>query len=238
VRGEDRVKLDKLGKTLKRELAANPAKAGALGLLLLVGVYFWGPLIWKWVGKKGPTAAAASEAAPIAVAPPNYEQQGKGSTSTVPPSATWQELRRWRENDRLVQPAEFRSEWKDIFQVSVPAKVIPAEGPEAPKVEVKTVVISPQKAGLVLEGVAISSHSKRAIISGKVYSETDFVSASAAKDGDKTAGKGSTLSFKVVRITRRTVELERNGESFRLQLAAPDLAKQDAPDDKDLPEKP
>ena len=51
------VKLHKLAKQARRDLLANPKKAAILGLMLLVALYFWGPLLWKWFapagGKKG-----------------------------------------------------------------------------------------------------------------------------------------------------------------------------------------
>ena len=55
------MKLDKLLKRLKRDAAASPQKAGALGLMVVVALYFWAPLVMKHLpkGKPKPGATAA-----------------------------------------------------------------------------------------------------------------------------------------------------------------------------------
>ena len=55
--------LNKLARQLRREAMANPKKAAVLGLLLLVALYFWGPLVWGRVAGDG-----ASEKPPAAEA--------------------------------------------------------------------------------------------------------------------------------------------------------------------------
>ena len=56
------MKLDKLAKRLGRDLAANPKKAAALGVMALVALYFRAPLVWGWFSqgeRKGAGAGAA-----------------------------------------------------------------------------------------------------------------------------------------------------------------------------------
>lgn len=73
---------------LRREAAANPAKAGALGIGLVIALWFWIPLVIHWCApdstaapNAGPDAAAVGTAAPLAA--------GAGSTAAAPiaPSA-------------------------------------------------------------------------------------------------------------------------------------------------------
>ena len=74
------VKLDKLTKQLRRDIAANPKKAAALGLMVLVALYFWGPLVWSWFA---PAAAReSSKASNVALIltddPAEPARQGQG----------------------------------------------------------------------------------------------------------------------------------------------------------------
>ena len=106
------VKLDKLLKMLRRDLAANPMKAGVLGILLLGGLYFWGPLVWKWVAKKGPAGASAAAIVPSATQEPigtqNAGLQGTGTEEKKEPEFVWREVRDRRESDPLARSANFR----------------------------------------------------------------------------------------------------------------------------------
>src|SRR6188474_2854883 len=102
------VKLDKLLKMLKRDLAANPMKAGVLGILLLGGLYFWGPLVWKWVAKKGPAGASAAvvpSATQESVGTQNAGIQGAGTEEKKEPEFVWREVRDRRESDPLARSA-------------------------------------------------------------------------------------------------------------------------------------
>ena len=38
----------RFARRLRREIAANPKKAGVLALLLVVAIWFWTPLMAKW----------------------------------------------------------------------------------------------------------------------------------------------------------------------------------------------
>ena len=150
-------------------MAANPMKAGVLGVLLLGGLYFWGPLVWKWVGKKGtaevPVAAVvpaqtqgASGAQSAAVQP------AAGATAVKETTIAWREIRDRRETDPLARSAEYRPEWNQIFQVAVVAP------PPPPPVEVESTKqkeLDPRDLGLVLQGVVIGSKVKKAIVSGR-----------------------------------------------------------------------
>ncbi|MBW8884592.1 MAG: hypothetical protein JF612_07410, partial [Planctomycetia bacterium] len=59
------VNLEKLAKQLRRDTAANPKKAAALGLMILVALYFWGPLAWKWFSASGSKRSAKTSLASL-----------------------------------------------------------------------------------------------------------------------------------------------------------------------------
>ena len=43
------VKIGNIAKQLRREATANPKKASVLGLLAVVALWFWAPLVWGWI---------------------------------------------------------------------------------------------------------------------------------------------------------------------------------------------
>src|SRR5437762_3182183 len=95
---------------LRREIAANPKKAGILGLLLAVAIWFWIPLVAKWFikpemdvkdGLPTPNVAAPSPA----VAGSGTVAVARGTTDTALslkyklPVHPWRRLVAWIEQD-------------------------------------------------------------------------------------------------------------------------------------------
>lgn len=216
------MKLGKLAKTLRRDLAANPLKAGVLGVLLLGGMYFWGPLVWKWVGKKSgdsqtATAAAASEQVALATAPASL-QSSQGAATIQEIGISWREIQDRRAKDPASRSANFRPEWNQIFQTAIAAPV-PAQAIQQPGTA--EFDEDPSKLGLLLEGVAIGSNARRAVINGKVYRELDVITV-------KHTPTHPEVKYRLVRVERKTVKLEHGGREWPLALAAPKADKQDA----------
>lgn len=222
------MKLDKLVKTLRRDLAANPMKAGVLGILLLGGLYFWGPLVWKWVAKKGPASASAAAVIPSAthetVGTQNAGLQPTGTEEKQEPDFVWRQVRDRRESDPFARSANFRPEWSHIFQV---AAAVTAAKPEVEVTEPKPVEVDPRQLGLVLQGVAISPRANRAVINGKVYRELDWITV---KQTSNTTNNQEAplpdLKFRLVRVYRKMVELQRGGKTWAIKLASTELDKQ------------
>ena len=211
------MKLDKLAKTFRRDIAANPMKAGVLGILLLGGLYFWCPLVWKWVAKKGPAGTPAAVVPPATQESPGIQNAGvQGTEEKKEPEFAWRQMRDQRELDPFARSANFRPEWNQIFQVA--AAVAPAK-PEVEIAEVKQVEVTPKELGLVLQGVAMSPHMNRAVISGKVYREHDWITV---KQTSSTTNNHEAplpdLKFRLVRVYRKLVEVERGGKTWHLRL--------------------
>lgn len=232
--GERIVKLDKLVKTLRRDLAANPMKAGVLGVLLLGGLYFWGPLIWKWVGKKGTPAAAAAapaqeHASEQSAAVPTVTEEVKLQESPL----EWQEIKKQREADSLTRSADYQSQWDQIFQVAAVTSVaqLPEEMESSNQEQ-----LDPKDLGLVLQGVFIGSRSKKAIINGTVYCERDSIPVDLPADESGSDNTQQEVEFRLVRVFRRMVELERAGKTWQLQLATPESLKRNL--ERSAPEAP
>ncbi len=233
------MKLDKLVKTLRRDLAANPLKAGVLGVLLLCGLYFWGPLVWKWVGKKG---AAAPD---VAVVPSvSLPSAGASSVGGIPGSGVgesketgpaWREVRDLRKADPLARSADFRPPWSQIFQVA--ATVAKAAEPDVEAPAKQPAEVDPRNLGLVLQGVAIGPQGKKAIISGKVYRELDSITVSRDSDAPRNEiGQRSDVVFTLLRVYRKMVVVEREGKIWELKQTS--AAAQEQPPTKVNPVQP
>lgn len=203
------MKLDKLGRQLKRELVANPKKAAVLAILLLVGVYFWGPLISSRFAKKAtPVPMLASSATATAISTGTA-----ASTASTGASANWRQIKAWREQDPLAKAAVMDAHWVNPFGSAAPIKVAAAALP--PVVDETEVSIA--HAGLVLNSVIMGPRGRAAIINGESFHEQQEVPV----DGKS----GSRLNFRLIHIRRNSVELERNGKVQTLSFAPPDLSK-------------
>lgn len=228
--GEGFVKLDKLAKTFRRDLAANPIKAGVLGVLLLGGMYFWGPLAWKWVGKGRSIAAPNAAMASV----PALELAGE--TSLAVPAASenvtfneapiaWQEIRKRREMDPLAQSADYHPQWNQIFQTAPVTPVAEQPAEVIPKTEEE---IDPRDLGFVLQGVLVGPKSKKAIINGVVYCERDMIPVSQGADISASEDAQPVVEFRLIRVSRKVVELERGGKIWQLKLATTEPLKRNS----------
>jgi len=215
------VKLDKLVKQIRRDATANPKKAALLGLMGLVALYFWAPLAWKWLapaaGKK--SSKVGKVALILTDDPVEANDKAKGR---VVSNFRWEKIRQLIEKDSRMSPATFEASWLDPF-VSWPTQqeneAEPMSGasvapPSLPDVE-------PGDAGLTLTSVVISSRRSTATINGELYREHDVISASV-KDHPM-----NVLEFRIVRIGRQAVQLEREGRTYLLELTKPALAHGD-----------
>jgi hypothetical protein len=222
------VNLEKLNKQLRRDIAANPKKAAALGLMVLVALYFWGPLAWKFLSASGGPRKAKSSTASLILTDdpidPGQQNKGRGGRSKF----RWEKVRQLIRQDQQMVSATFDVGWIDPF-----AKLPGAGGrttdqttaEEDPAVtaaaQAAAAVADPKDLGVVLGGVMYGQRRRLATINGESYREGDVVSL-----GDK---QDKTLSYKyqVFRIDRDSVQLESGGRIFRLELVQPKLAQGD-----------
>lgn len=219
------VKLDKLAKQARRDLAANPKKAAILGLMLLVAAYFWGPLLWKWLapggkvkgGKDGQTALILEDD-PVEAAP----QAKPGALRPF----RWEKVRQQIRRDRFMVPAAFEEQWPNPFApLPVAAQsqtTIEGESQAAIAAAKTETELTPESAGLTLASVAISPRRRTATISGNTYREGETITAGG---GDDKAATGP--AFRLVRIERQGVELEHEGKTWWLEFDKPRLVQGD-----------
>jgi hypothetical protein len=115
------VNLGKLARQVKREAATNPKKAAVLGLMCLVAVWFWAPLVIDWVGpnegstaKTAKTVPAAAVANGVSLAAARPGKTPKDESPSPQPEHSWQKLVEWMERDPRTKPASLSDRVIDV----------------------------------------------------------------------------------------------------------------------------
>jgi hypothetical protein len=214
------VNIGKLGKKLRREATANPKKAALLGLVALVAVYFWAPLLKGWIGTSSsnmatttaPSGSPSASAAESAGAAPSLSQPA------VPDRPSWQHIVQWMRQDPRTRTAAALTTKRNPFESPVIEMAEATEGmpkepprPKAPK-------ITPQSVGLVLNSTIIGPQRRIAQISGKTYMVGQTVEVVKEKESFRTR-------FKLLEVDAHRVVLEADAE--RYELAIPEPGKSD-----------
>lgn len=214
--------IQRLIKQLRREATANPKKAGVLGLLVLVALYFWFPVVTDWLNGTGSSARRAASAAGSGsgteehhsgaegaglAAPPFARDNGERSAGegTAGPAWRWEELASWRESDPRTAPLREWSLARDPFRRENRAAATVEQAPP----QAVAATATPESLGLVLSGTIVSEERRAAVIGGRVYTEGNRVEL--VRDGEP-------IAFQLTRIGPRRVVLERQGEHYELVL--------------------
>jgi hypothetical protein len=221
------VNLDKLSKQFRRDMAANPKKAALLGLMVVVALYFWGPLAWKFFAAAQSKQRSTADMASLILTddPAETSQPGKGGRGTS--KFRWEKVRQLIRQDARMVSAKFDADWIDPFgKGGIDKREVVVEAPpEDPAIAAAataaSLAIEPKDLGIVLGGVMIGPRSRVATINGESCREGDKISITPK--GDPT----SSIEFRVHRITRQSVQLEINGRIFTLELTPPKLGSGD-----------
>lgn len=221
------MKLDKLVKQLRRDLLANRKKAAILGLMVLVALYFWAPLAWKWIAPSGKKATKAETGSLILEDDPAELQVKKPGRSAS--TFKWEKIRELMTNDPRMASAAFNTAWRDPFAVPIselPAAEIATESTS--QTETGRAVATnaagkteSEQIGLKLASVSIGPRGRSAIISGETYREGETI---RIKGNEKDV---AAAEFVLVRIERHGVELERLGKTWWLEFEKSKLAHGD-----------
>jgi hypothetical protein len=206
------VNLDKLGKKLRREVVGNPKKAALLGLVTVLALYFWAPLLRGWFLTDKAADQMATEAAP-AVVVAGAQVVAATPTATDKPAAalpSWQQVVEWMHKDPRTMTAPPLMQTRDPFQAE-------SDKPETTleeKIKAKPPVVAPSAAGLVLTSTIIGTERRLAQINGKPYTVGQTIEV--AKDKDSTP-----MTYKLIVIDLRRAVLEAEGEHFELTIPEP-----------------
>ncbi|ADB18294.1 hypothetical protein Psta_3633 [Pirellula staleyi DSM 6068] len=216
------MKLDKLSKQLRRDLAANPKRAIVLGLMVVVALYFWAPLVWGWMK---PTSSGGKSAVAKSTSEPLVEATADASvTKSKKKSIRWELLAVQMAGDPRMKPLR-ASVIRDPFQWKEPppSNVSSEATDELAQASVKPLAPSvkptAESLGLKLESVLVSSRGNVAMINGRVAREGQSINISASD--------ASQFEAVVMHVDRDRVELRLAEETITLTLAAPKLASGD-----------
>jgi hypothetical protein len=215
--------LDKLVKQLRRDMAANPKKAAALGLMVLVALYFWGPLIVQWVSSGSNKRSKMDTAALILTDDPIEPAQQNRTRSAS--RFRWERARQLILQDSLMSSAVFDPIWVDPFAKSAAAIALEQSaetGSEAaPASEGAATSISPDELSLVLGGVFLGPKNRVATINGEACREGDTITVPGKDD------KSLSQKIRIVQIRRQSVMIEVGGKLLAIELTTPSLAHGD-----------
>jgi hypothetical protein len=203
------VNLGRMSKRLRREMAENPKKAALLGLVTVVALYFWGPLVFGWLnrGENLPIAtipmAPESEIGQPSAPPSNLAIDA--NPKTPPPS--WKQILQWMHDDQRMAAAlpwtGARDPFEDPKSDVVNAKIKKRSEPPAP--------ITPTTAGLALTSTAIGPNRSVAQINGRIYTVGQLIEIGKEKGAVRAA-------FKIKEIHSTHAVLESGGIRYNLTI--------------------
>jgi hypothetical protein len=216
--------VSKLLRQLRREAKRNPKKAGILGLLALVAVWFWAPLLMDWFRADGQKAVAASHddradsrAARGQPAPGGGPQQPSNKVAAL----SWQELIRLQDQNPRAQPSRLPETGRDPFvtpssQLFPPLPMVPKEEPEKEPKEKPDVTVpdlTPQELGLSLSSTIVGPRGGLAMVNGNAYKPSEII---------VVQHNSQRVEFQLTEIHPRRIVLIRNGKSYSLEIPRPD----------------
>jgi hypothetical protein len=213
------VKLDKLVRQLRRDITASPKKAAALGLMVLVALYFWAPMVWGWIapGKGGASSTASAGDVILEDDPVDPGAQARKQRQVF----HWEKVRRKVLADPRMTPARYDLAWNDPFRSLAVAATNPLSVTGS-LAETAGLVSDPAQLGLTLTSVAIGKTRRSATISGESYREGEMIPV-GGQEGSAAPG----IAFRLVQVEFHEVKLERGGRTYTLELSRPRLASGD-----------
>jgi hypothetical protein len=218
------VSLDKLASQLRRDIAANPKKAAALGLMLVVALYCWGPLVWAWLKAAQDSKADQAQLAKLILTDDPLEPADK-ALGRSKARFRWERVRPLLAQHPYMTSATFDAVWTDPFGLSANDTEEQGGSPlisSASSSAGAPAELEASQLGLVLSSVAIGRTRSGATISGERYYVGDEITITS-KDGNTPVAR-----IRVAKITPQGVELECQGKTLVLRLDRPRLATGDA----------
>ena len=209
---------------LKSEALNHPKRAAILGLLVLVGIYFWVPLLVGWVGA-GDGAATVATAAPVP-SENKVAEAGVPMATRLPAGAPdgvdhagrpWAELLERMDRDRRMESAELTNQVRDPFRSS---GIRGVDGRMAPndEAEDELVDVSPGEAGLILTSTLVGGNDPVAVINGNVYRARARIRAGDYVQAGWRDEPTGNVEFLLAEVGPDYVVLTRNKNEYRLKL--------------------
>lgn len=231
--------LASLATRLKGDLRRSPGKAAILGILVLVALWFWAPLLWKWGGqdrdsKTNELAATATTPTVAGTPAAQAESQGAAETKKAPKRPSWNDLLSAIERDGRMRSAMLDDGFLSPFRRDAPK--LDEEETDETKNETKPQDMHPSRFGLVLTSTLVGPRSRLATIKGETYRQGDTIAVGRiAADGGWEADTGDSendvnthasgsqptgkkIEFRLETIQPDHVILTHQTKSYRLEL--------------------
>jgi hypothetical protein len=203
------VRLDKLAKRLRREAVAYPKKAAVLGLLVLVALYYWGPLVWRRASRGRSSGKPPASEANADLQPEAWADTASAQPQTPPPhkacSYPWTQLDEWMRQDLSTTPAEHPGDWRDPFAVASAG----AGGAGSEEKRPDPPQLTPESLGIELSGTLIGASRRVALVGGRAYSEGQTI---VVNHHDRP------IDFELVEVHSRRIVLGREGSRFEVVI--------------------
>jgi hypothetical protein len=211
------VKLNRLIKRLRREALANPKKAAVLGLLALVALYYWAPLVHGWIDNEQANDDAQAAAVDPGLDP--FVLGHFGSTREVPPQVStppdqaashpWEQIDQWMAKDPRTVSADDVPDWRDPF-----APTLWADAGDEPELDAQQtlpaeLVLTADSLNLQLTSTMVGPLGRLAMIDGKTYGEGETLEITRNQQ---------PLELKLVQVLPRRVVLQGQGRQFELVI--------------------
>jgi len=193
---------------MRREVLANPKKAAILGLLALVALYYWAPLVRGWIAPEQASAELAVAEADAELAPGAPADSAPAGTSTPAPekisSHTWTQVDQWMRKDPTTT-AEDLADWRDPFAVASAGAELAADE----EAQLEDAEATPEALGVELSATLVGPRRRVALIDGKAYREGQTV---RINQSDRP------IEFELVEVLRERIVLDRDGKRFDLMI--------------------
>jgi hypothetical protein len=200
---------------LTKELRRSPKKTVVLALIAAVALWFWVPLVWKWVAPQSASAASSTS-------PTNSATEATSSTpvkveaATAPPptSLNWKELDEMLRSDPLLATAQLHETIADPF--APPQAVATDETTDEEQLEQPAALVqpkpTPEQLGLTLTSTITGGRRAVATINGQACRVGDVI---------VVPGGGMDFEFTVVSIAASEVALAAGDETHVLSSQRP-----------------
>lgn len=210
-----------------KELRRNKAKSAVLGLMFLVALYFWVPIVARWTSGRDEPAAGTVMTGDVIIAPAT--DAAATASAPQPKQHRWQDLLEAMRRDPLMQPATLPDLGRNPFQV-MPASTRVDLADEPPPAEPEPSAPPPEfsleQLGLVLESTVIGRVNRVAKINGTRYRLHDWIVvpiAAPPSAADQQPTSTSTVELRLTEIHPDHVVLQHDDNQYRLQLKRPDF---------------
>jgi len=162
-----------LASRLKKEFLRNKAKSTILGVIFVVAIYFWAPLISGWL----PWQDTATPQTLVTALPQQTGQQPTAAVPTKSPGLDWLQLSTTIAADAMMDKIRIKPK-RNPFAAAPIQSLVTTAGPVAPKPEPAPVEDisegAPMAAGeLKLTSIFVGPAFSEAVIDGQTYTVND-----------------------------------------------------------------